>query len=158
MLSVIPGGCTRLCQPADVSWNAPFKAAFREFYSQWINEPAVALTPAGNRRAISKLELVRFVKDAWQRVSKDVISNSFRVCGITSYDPEVIHCTKEGNECDQLRATMKDWKPEHLDCLMLFDDEPDPDDDTPVNEDENEDLLDAEIDLNFDNLILEEPF
>ena len=38
LLSVIPGGWARLCQPADVSWNAPFKSSFRNYYSEWLAE------------------------------------------------------------------------------------------------------------------------
>ena len=26
---IVPGGCTKILQPADVSWNAPFKSAYR---------------------------------------------------------------------------------------------------------------------------------
>ena len=29
-ISIIPGGLTRLVQPADVSWNKPFKAVYKE--------------------------------------------------------------------------------------------------------------------------------
>ena len=34
-ISIIPGGLTSLVQPADVSWNKPFKAAYKELYNEW---------------------------------------------------------------------------------------------------------------------------
>ena len=33
---IIPGGLTSQVQPADVSWNKPFKAAYRELYNKWV--------------------------------------------------------------------------------------------------------------------------
>ena len=30
------GGCTKFVQPADVSWNKPFKDRLREFYDEWM--------------------------------------------------------------------------------------------------------------------------
>ncbi len=51
-LAVIPGGCTGKLQPCDVSWNRPFKAAYREKYDEWlINGPRV-LTKGGNRSCL----------------------------------------------------------------------------------------------------------
>ena len=35
-VSVIPGGLTSHLHPADVSWNKPFKTAYKEKYSQWM--------------------------------------------------------------------------------------------------------------------------
>ena len=61
-------------------------------------------TPAGNPRAPSKLQLVQWVKAAWNFVSTDVIRHSFDVCGITSSDLDVIHCTKPGGIAEAARA------------------------------------------------------
>ena len=51
---VIPGGCTAILQPANVSWNKPFKAAFREKYEEWAINGEVSLTAGGRRRPPSK--------------------------------------------------------------------------------------------------------
>lgn len=57
-------------------------------------------TPAGNVHSPSKLLCCRWVKQAWSKVSTEVIIKSFQVCGISvsvngSQDNE-IHCTKDG--------------------------------------------------------------
>ena len=33
---LVPAGCTSLAQPADVSWNAPFKRAMRECWKSYL--------------------------------------------------------------------------------------------------------------------------
>ena len=118
IMGVIPGGCTKLLQPADVSWNAPFKAAYTVLYEQWLQQPARAtdLTPAGNPRAPSRLTMVNWVKEAWKQLSPDVIVRSFEACGITSADPDRIHCTKVGGIAEAARdAIMNDWPVQEAD-------------------------------------------
>ena len=55
-MACIPGSCTKLVQPADVSWNQPFKAAYRERYERWLQTERREddVTPSGNPRAPSK--------------------------------------------------------------------------------------------------------
>ena len=45
-LIFVPAGCTPLLQPADVSWNKPFKDSMRESYKIWRRQDL--RTPAGN--------------------------------------------------------------------------------------------------------------
>ena len=97
-VSLIPGGLTKQLQPADVSWNKAFKAAYRELYNNWMATAEKSYTPAGNMRAPDKLVCLQRVKEAWKSVTTDVIVKSFRTCGITvnvdgSEDNE-IHCLK----------------------------------------------------------------
>ena len=47
-MAVIPGGCTGVIQAPDVSWNAPFKAKYREMYEEWMSEGEMLYTQAGN--------------------------------------------------------------------------------------------------------------
>ena len=67
-LSVIPGGLTDLVQPADVSWNKPYKAR----YNQWMATGEKSYTPAGHIRAPSKLLSLQWGKESWGSVSSEV--------------------------------------------------------------------------------------
>ena len=82
-LSVIPGGLTSLVQPADVSWNKPFKEAYKARYNQWMVTGEKSYTPAGNVRAPSKVLCLQWVKEAWSSVSTEVVKKSFISCGIS---------------------------------------------------------------------------
>ena len=45
---VVPGGCTKFVQPADVSWNCPFKEAIQDFHNVWISRGDLPCTAGGN--------------------------------------------------------------------------------------------------------------
>lgn len=80
-LCVIPGGCTSKLQPADVSWKQPFKSHITEMYDEWLfNEK----TKGGNRRAPSKIVMLKWIKQAWDAISPDIIRKSFKKCGISN--------------------------------------------------------------------------
>uniref|UniRef100_A0A1X7U1B0 DDE-1 domain-containing protein n=1 Tax=Amphimedon queenslandica TaxID=400682 RepID=A0A1X7U1B0_AMPQE len=49
-ISTIPGGLTFLVQPAYVSWNKPFKTAYKELYNEWMVCGKKLYTPGGNIR------------------------------------------------------------------------------------------------------------
>ncbi len=63
-LCIIPGGLTSLLQPADVSWNKPFKTAYRELYNEWMATGQKSFTAAGNTKAPDKLLCIQWVKEA----------------------------------------------------------------------------------------------
>eukprot|EP00731_Ephydatia_muelleri_P017252 Em0010g350a len=48
---IVPGGCTKILQPADVSWSAPFKSAYRLHCDSWLARDDRSVTAAGNPRA-----------------------------------------------------------------------------------------------------------
>ena len=48
----VPPGCTKVVQPADVSWNAPFKVAYRDLYSQWMAEENTSWQHEGSSQTI----------------------------------------------------------------------------------------------------------
>ena len=83
-MAVIPGGCTSKLQPADVSWNRPFKDHFRNVYDDWLVDGAVELTRGGDRTPPGRPLLMRWIKDAWDSVTPDIVRKSFKVCGISS--------------------------------------------------------------------------
>lgn len=55
-ISVVPGGLTCIVQPADTSWNKPFKGSYKDHYADWIANGEKSYTAAGNVRAPSKLQ------------------------------------------------------------------------------------------------------
>lgn len=82
-MAVIPGGCTCKLQPADVSWNRPFKAKLAELFDEWIFSGPVDKTRLGNRRPPPKTLLLQWIKEAWATISPDVIRKSFKKCGLS---------------------------------------------------------------------------
>ena len=108
IMGIIPGGCTKLVQPADVSWNAPFKAAYRELYEAWLQgeDRKTNLTKTGKVLAPSRLQMVLWVKEAYNKVTKEVIIKSFETCGISTGDPDKIHCTKVGAVAETARVEL----------------------------------------------------
>ena len=99
-MCLIPGGLTSHLQPADVSWNKPFKVAYRDLYNEWMSSGEKSFTAAGNMKAPDKLLCLEWVKKAWKIVTTEVIVNSFKLCGISSNtdgsEDGSIHCLKPG--------------------------------------------------------------
>lgn len=89
-LCVIPGGCTSKLQPADVSWNRPFKSKLAELYNEWIFNRPVEKTKFGNHHAPNRALVLRWIKQAWDCITPDMIRRSFKKCGIT--------CALDGTE------------------------------------------------------------
>ena len=73
---IIPGGCTKYIQAPDVSWNKPFKANVTEKHDGSMVAEAHSFTPAGNMRAPSRREIVRWNLAAWDSLDKREIINS----------------------------------------------------------------------------------
>ncbi|KAH9360477.1 hypothetical protein HPB48_009660 [Haemaphysalis longicornis] len=81
---LVPGGCTSIVQPADVSWMKPFKDSLRETWASFIR--AGAVTPKGNLKKPSRQDVVNFVSKAWAAGSEEVVARSFKRCGISTMD------------------------------------------------------------------------
>ena len=109
-VSVIPGGLTSHLQPADVSWNKPFKMAYKNKYSEWMATGEKTYTPAGNMRAPSKALCLEWVRECWEALPTEVIRKSFRACGISvdvdGANDNEIHCLKDGGVATEARATV----------------------------------------------------
>ena len=117
-ISVIPGGLTNHLQPADVSWNKPFKSAYKEKYSQWMATGPKTYTAAGNVRAPSKALCLQWVKECWEALPTETVKKSFRACGISMHtdgtEDGEIHCLKEGGVAADARKTMLRLPPQQI--------------------------------------------
>ena len=126
---LIPGGLTSHLQPADVSWNKPFKSAYRELYNDWIASGEKSYTPAENMRAPDKLLCLEWVKIAWSKVTTEVIKKSFKACGISvlldGSEDNLIHCIKPGNIAESAAAAIAS-ETANLACIQNQDGDEDP--------------------------------
>ncbi|KAF7636014.1 HTH CENPB-type domain-containing protein, partial [Meloidogyne graminicola] len=97
--AVIPSGCTKYVQPADVMWNSVFKSSIRKNYDDWMLHGEREHTSSGNPRPPSMLTYLSWVADAWDSIPTEDIKRSFKVCGITNEidgpEDELIHCFKK---------------------------------------------------------------
>jgi len=73
----IPAGCTSVSQPADVSWNRPFKAHMRKL---WVERLVAMVTNKTQFEAPCRVTVRRWVEEAW--ASLDAIENGFRASRI----------------------------------------------------------------------------
>ena len=109
--AIVPGGCTKFIQAADVVWNTSFKAHLRSMYDTWLaDETQHEFTRGGNLKAPSRSLLCEWVKAAWDAVPVDVVTNSFASCAITistdGSEDEKIHCFKSGQPCEEGRSVL----------------------------------------------------
>ena len=79
VMAVVPGGCTTLVQPADVSWNAPFKAAYRKLYDTWLASGTMERTRGGNLCAPSKALRVTALQHLVCRVVQSLHTNHMQI-------------------------------------------------------------------------------
>lgn len=53
-------------------------------YDEWLFNGPVQKTKGGNRRAPSKIVMLKWIKQAWDAISPDIIRKSFKKCGISN--------------------------------------------------------------------------
>jgi hypothetical protein len=88
---VIPGGMTPLLQPADVSWNRPFKCLMRDKWLTWLAGGETQYTRTGRRRSASYEMVVNWVSECWHSISEELIRKSFASCGIIKLEGISLH-------------------------------------------------------------------
>ncbi len=107
----MPGGCTKFVQAPDVCWNKPFKAKITEYYEDWLLSGEKSYTPAGNMHAVSVDIYLEWVLNAWESISKELIQNSFKVCGISNAvdgsEDDLVHCFKDDGPCPEGRQLLQ---------------------------------------------------
>ena len=101
--AIIPGGCTKYIQPADVSWNKPFKEKVQDMHDDWLSTGDLPVTRNGNPAPLPPTVYLDWVVEAWNAISSDLIKNSFKTCAIGINDDasedHLIHAFKDDGSC-----------------------------------------------------------
>ena len=74
IMDVVPGGSTKLVQPAIVSMNAPLQGCISQIiYDTWLTSGTMERTRVGNLRAPSKALRVQWFLEAWDSIRSEII-------------------------------------------------------------------------------------
>jgi hypothetical protein len=89
-VAMIPGGCTGILQPADLSWNKPFKSRICELWDNWFNSGEHTFTKGGAMRKPTAKLMLEWINTAWKELDEELIIKSFKKPGIS--------CNMDGSE------------------------------------------------------------
>jgi hypothetical protein len=88
----VPKSCTSVCQPADISWNMPFKTHLRGMWVDLLKSQVMQ----HNGSAKFKLKpptrnlMSTWVKTAWQALTPETIASGFKKANIVLQDPDPV--------------------------------------------------------------------
>lgn len=101
-------------QPANVSWNRPFKAKIAEMYGP------VDKTPNGYRRAVLKALVLRWIKDARYSITPDSIRRSFKKCGIMcALDGTEDHLFNDQSDQDTVQTEFEEFSDDEIEVSEM---------------------------------------
>ena len=78
LTSVVPGGCTKFVQPADLSWNKLFKQHIQEQHDDWLRAGDIPQIMGGNCKPVDPITYLTGIYNAWQLLSEELIRKSFK--------------------------------------------------------------------------------
>ncbi|KAH9123381.1 hypothetical protein AeMF1_005612 [Aphanomyces euteiches] len=83
ILEKIPPTYTWICQPADVAWMKPMKAAMRKRWVEYLRDQVNNKGDSPFRlERPDRFEIVEWINTAWEDLSMSTIVNGFRKCGL----------------------------------------------------------------------------
>ena len=83
-IDFIPPGSTSLLQPLDLMINKPFKDYLRDIYGKWLEEKGTKdnnKTKKGYFKPPKYTEIIKWVHEAWGKISPELIKDSFKYAG-----------------------------------------------------------------------------
>ncbi|XP_037617888.1 uncharacterized protein LOC119483644 [Sebastes umbrosus] len=109
--AAIPEGCTKYVQAPDVMWNEPFKRNLHDLYEEWLAGDAdKEYAPGGSLKPPARRLLVDWVVAAWDKLDTDMITKSFKACGLSAKsdgsEDHLIACFREGQPCGAGREAL----------------------------------------------------
>jgi len=154
--ALVPGGCTKYIQAPDVYWNKTFKGYVTEMYDEWLANGVHQFTEAGNMKPAPRRMVVEWIINAWQKLSKDLIIDSFKGCALNiktdGSEDGKIHCFKENKPCEAGAELLKNQTMLLNDPLNEIDANPfDPTESDVEDANVSFNLLDEDADEDFDD-------
>ncbi|KAG7162928.1 Pogo transposable element-like 13 [Homarus americanus] len=122
--AVIPGGLTSILQPLDVRINKPFQENVRAEWNKWMVEGDKSYTKGGNILTPPLDALCEFVVKSRDAIRVEVITKSFKKCGISNKmdgeeDDTLWRCSDGEDSNNEHKDEASDSELDHYDDLHL---------------------------------------
>ncbi len=70
---------------------AVFKRAYNDLWCEWLISSPKSFTASGNMRSPGYAQAIRWLSQIWAEFSCELLSNSFKHCGLTPHHPDELH-------------------------------------------------------------------